>query len=258
MKEKKNVRKKRQEHRIGDEVILAGISNRLPASQKETRSKFATRLDKLMEDRDINGVDFAKMVKVSTGAVSKYKRGQSEPTVSVLVQMAKHLNVSVDYLSGTSDLESPDESDISINNELGLSDGSIRGLRRYKEESDTLLKPLARLAALNFVFEQEEDLKAVYGSLEEQEAAISSWEQGHTRVLRDIADYLLVKTDASKEFHITYDGIKEEHELDGKLTASLEKKMSTISDELVDTLFLEKITSSLKQLKKSYTREIKG
>ena len=56
--------------------------------------------------RDTMGISQAKasaIAGVSTTQYQNYEYGKSEPTIGVLVSLAEHFNVSLDYLTGRTD-----------------------------------------------------------------------------------------------------------------------------------------------------------
>ena len=138
-------------HSVDNLDIKENIRN-LPGGigENNNRYKFALRLNQLLEEKDIHQTEFYKKIGISSGALSNYRTGKNEPGLTVLVKMAKELNVSVEYISGVSDIQNS-YSPISINDKLGLSDSSIRVLEQYKsKDSDT------ELSVINFLLEQEE------------------------------------------------------------------------------------------------------
>lgn len=138
-------------HSVDKLVIKENIKN-LPGGigENKNRYKFALRLNTLLEEKDIHQTEFYKKIGISSGALSNYRTGKSEPGLTTLVKLAKELNISVEYISGISDIQDS-YSPISINDKLGLSDSSIRVLEQYKsKDSDT------ELSVINFLLEQEE------------------------------------------------------------------------------------------------------
>lgn len=64
---------------------------------------FCERLKTLREDKGFTQQHLSEVLNVSSGAVSHYENGTREPTIETLIRMADVLNVSVDYLVGTTD-----------------------------------------------------------------------------------------------------------------------------------------------------------
>lgn len=58
------------------------------------------RLKDLREDNDKTQTDIADLLKMSQTQYSRYERGEREIPVHHLITLAKHYNVSIDYLVG--------------------------------------------------------------------------------------------------------------------------------------------------------------
>lgn len=63
---------------------------------------FSTILKNLREAAHETQKEVAKAVYVSPSAISQYEKGRSNPSRATLEALAKHFNVSTDYLLGTS------------------------------------------------------------------------------------------------------------------------------------------------------------
>ena len=63
---------------------------------------FSTILRNLREAAQETQRELAKAVYVSPSAISQYENGRSQPSRGTLEALAKHFNVSTDYLLGTS------------------------------------------------------------------------------------------------------------------------------------------------------------
>lgn len=59
-----------------------------------------TRINKLLQKKKISQVEFAKALELSESAISRYLSGQRHISIKLLVDIAKYLNVSADYLLG--------------------------------------------------------------------------------------------------------------------------------------------------------------
>lgn len=63
------------------------------------------RIKKLREDREISQKKLATDLFISQSALSNYESGTREPNLTLLVQIAKYFNVTLDYLVlGTQDV----------------------------------------------------------------------------------------------------------------------------------------------------------
>ena len=63
---------------------------------------FSKNLKKLREAAQENQKDVAEAVFVSSSAISQYEHGHTTPSRNTLEALARHFNVSTDYLLGTS------------------------------------------------------------------------------------------------------------------------------------------------------------
>lgn len=74
------------------------------------------RVDRLRETRELQGLtqnELARISGISQNQISRYEAGQTEPSSSVIGQLAHALNVTVDYLLGLTDIpNSYDASDL--------------------------------------------------------------------------------------------------------------------------------------------------
>lgn len=60
-------------------------------------------LYKVMNERKISSSKLAKDNNISTGNISDWKMGRSNPKTDTLIKIADYLNVSIDYLVGRTD-----------------------------------------------------------------------------------------------------------------------------------------------------------
>ncbi len=61
------------------------------------------RIRELREDNDLNQSQIAEIIKVSQSTYSRYESGYLDVPSEVLIALAKHYNVSVDYILGLVD-----------------------------------------------------------------------------------------------------------------------------------------------------------
>ena len=61
------------------------------------------RLKDLREDHDMNQTQLAKMLGMSQTGYSKYETGENDIPTSILIQLARIYNTSIDYLLGETD-----------------------------------------------------------------------------------------------------------------------------------------------------------
>jgi len=95
-------------------------------------SVFATRLRNILDTRGISQYQFAKDIGTTSQNVSHYCLGNSTPHPSMLVVIARKLNVSIDYLMGLTDNESINPEIRSISAYTGLTTDSIEALHKYR------------------------------------------------------------------------------------------------------------------------------
>ncbi len=93
---------------------------------------FGERLKSLREDNDEKQKDIAKLLFVSANMISAYELGKHFPkNEKSLITLAKHFNVSLDYLLGYSDI--PNNNDDNVINVSGLSSEDINALLHIVE-----------------------------------------------------------------------------------------------------------------------------
>lgn len=64
---------------------------------------FTQRLKELRTERNLTQKDLAQRLGFSKNAVCEWEKSRCEPSITVLIQLSKVLNVSIDYLVGNSD-----------------------------------------------------------------------------------------------------------------------------------------------------------
>lgn len=66
------------------------------------------RILELIQENGLNQSDLAKIIGCSTGNISDWKRGKVKPSLDALIKVADYFHVSVDYLTGRSDIRNTD------------------------------------------------------------------------------------------------------------------------------------------------------
>ena len=61
------------------------------------------RIRNLREDMDMTQTELAKILKMSQTGYSKYETGENDIPTSILIKLADHYNVSIDYLLNRTD-----------------------------------------------------------------------------------------------------------------------------------------------------------
>lgn len=105
------------------------------AKGDETRVKLAERLRICLDNKGWNASKLATKAKVSKSSISTYMNGDQRASISLIVKLAKALEVSTDYLFGLSDLESPKEDLKTVYALTGLSDEAIIALKEIYDMS---------------------------------------------------------------------------------------------------------------------------
>lgn len=67
-------------------------------------AKFGDRLRQLRTARDLSQMEFSKQIGISKSSVNMYERGEREPGLETLEQIADYFNVDMDYLLGKTDI----------------------------------------------------------------------------------------------------------------------------------------------------------
>lgn len=65
------------------------------------------RLKEIRQDRDLQQVDIAKVLKTSQVQYSRYERGIRVMPIDKITMLAKFYDVSIDYLLGLTDIRKP-------------------------------------------------------------------------------------------------------------------------------------------------------
>lgn len=107
------------------------------AKGDETRVKLAERLCVCLDNKGWKAIDLAKEANISKSSISTYMSGDQCPSISLIVKLAKALEVSTDFLLGLSDLESPKEDLKTVYALTGLSDEAIIALKEIYDMSKT-------------------------------------------------------------------------------------------------------------------------
>lgn len=100
-------------------------------SKSETTSIFAERLTDLINDEKISLGKLEEATGISKSALSKYTNNEAEAPITNVVKLAKHFNVSADYLLGISGAPTNDKDLQFICDYTGLSLESVETLNKY-------------------------------------------------------------------------------------------------------------------------------
>lgn len=75
----------------------------------DNMSKQASRIKERRRQLGFSQEELASRVGISQGQISSYERGEHEPTASILMALARELEVSSDYLLGLHDDPTPSD-----------------------------------------------------------------------------------------------------------------------------------------------------
>ena len=64
---------------------------------------FSQRLQQLRKDANLKQSDLAKILNTTQRRISHLESGRIEPDLNTLVDIAKHFNITLDYLVGVTD-----------------------------------------------------------------------------------------------------------------------------------------------------------
>ena len=111
-----------------------------PKKEKNMNSPIAVRLRELSEG--MTHQEIADGVGISRQTVGQFLLGNTQPDIETLGKLADYFQVSTDYLLCRTEIKNPNEIDINISEQTGLSDESIS---RLKECNDLYLTQIEQL-----------------------------------------------------------------------------------------------------------------
>lgn len=94
------------------------------------------RLKKLREDKGEKQQDVANAILVDRTVISFFERNERKPDVDKLIALAKHFDVTTDFLLCRSDVKKVDATLQAISEYMGLSDEAIRRVAMSKKTLD--------------------------------------------------------------------------------------------------------------------------
>jgi len=65
--------------------------------------KFSERLTELMEEKHISSLALSKIIKVDDATISRWRRGEMNPTIDKLNILCDYFGVTADFLLGRED-----------------------------------------------------------------------------------------------------------------------------------------------------------
>lgn len=96
-----------------------------------TKKIIGTILNELLAEKGILQKELAEHIGVTPNTVSYYLSGDRCPDIDKIIEIAKYLNVSTDYLLGITDVKSTDTELQSVCNYTGLSENAIQTIKTY-------------------------------------------------------------------------------------------------------------------------------
>ncbi len=99
------------------------------------REIFPERLAECMRATNTNQTQLATLLGVKHQTVASYRSGKSSPNWKTLAQIARHFNVSADYLIGLSDVPTPSTDKRAVCDYLGISDKAVDMLLCMKDDN---------------------------------------------------------------------------------------------------------------------------
>ncbi len=120
-------RNKREIYSVDSNEIESNIQKKFGKIEENlTRYNFSMNLNEILTNKKIDQEKFAKNVKISTGSISNYRKGLSEPSLSNAVTIADGLKTNINYLIGKFDC--PNEDFDYFVEKLGISQKAIQTL----------------------------------------------------------------------------------------------------------------------------------
>lgn len=121
---------------------------------------FGERLLKLREERNETQDQLAKAVGITRQSLSRYETNERTPNIELIYNIAKHYEVSADYLLGLSEVKSLDNRVQAACEVTGLSEKAIEKLNNcYNDEfSSVFTKTISDIISCDSFFEMIEEL----------------------------------------------------------------------------------------------------
>ncbi len=121
---------------------MARLKNSTSGEDSNTKQAepLATRLRELLTDIG----QARQALGVSPQAINQWKIGEARPSLENLCKIADMCGVSVDYLLGRTEVESPDTSIQAVAQTIGLSESAVLKLRKFVEHPLQVVEPEGR------------------------------------------------------------------------------------------------------------------
>ncbi len=99
----------------------------------DSKEIFAGRLRNLIEEKGISQKQLAAETQIAESSISKYLSCDAEPKLVPLVNIAKHFDVSIDYLLGVSNCKQYQKDMQAASKFTGLADGALITISRMSK-----------------------------------------------------------------------------------------------------------------------------
>lgn len=96
------------------------------------------RLKKLREDKGEKQQDVANAILVDRTVISFFERNERKPDVDKLIALAKHFDVTTDFLLCCSDVKKTDTTLQAVSKYIGLSDEAIKNIKLVDKKLDAI------------------------------------------------------------------------------------------------------------------------
>ena len=106
---------------------------------------FRERFAKLRERSEKSQEELARLLGVTQQSLSRYEKGQRQPSVDFIVKAAAFFGVSTDYLLGLSEIQSMDADIQTVCKATGLDEGTIIEMKERAEASTRFSRTLHNL-----------------------------------------------------------------------------------------------------------------
>ena len=160
---KQRERTKEALHDIKETVMKANYDD----ETKKNLLACATRLNDLLDERDLTNLAFAKQLEMNDTAIGNYRKGKNLPEISILIKIADALDVPVDYLLGRTDVKDLNKDD--YNKKFGFNDVAV----------DTLLS-VKNKEVCNILFDNDEiDVNYWYEQIQGYKDSVQALKEFH-------------------------------------------------------------------------------
>ncbi len=207
------------------------------------KKNIGRRINKVLAEKGIMQKQLANRIGVTDNTISYYLSGKRCPDIEKLIEIARCLGVSTDYLLGISSVSTTDTDIKTICESTGLSEESANILMWCKQLADTEYTD-----TINFIIESE--LDTVLGdyeidtlSISEERAKLSHNQK--LSLIRSISSYLM----GDYKNHEEEIQVSEHHGIESNIGNVILGAYRIKASDIVERVLLDKIVDSLKAAK---------